>query len=918
MGVVVLLGWALELPWVRSVGPDLVEMKPNTALGFLLAGGALWLLAPTEGSDRRASAGRVLAGLLTTLALATMSEYVMGWDLGIDQLLFLESPEAIFTSSPGRMAFATTVDFALIGAALLLLDVRTRRGFWPAQGLALAAGGLAYVAAIGYLYGAQSLYGVGPWFTPIALHTALAFVALALGVLASRPDRGLIGLGERPGAGGAMVRRLTATAVLLPSLLGWLELQGERAGVYEIAVGLSLLTAANIGIFTALIWANGSSIQRSDHARARAEDALRTRAEDLDDLYNRAPCGYHSLGRDGVVLRINDTELDWLGYAREEVVGKLRFNDLLAEESLAIFADHFPRFKREGRVDNLVFDMVRKDGSTFPVLLSATAVMDGEGEFLMSRSTIVDITAREEAEREARQTQEFLDSVIENLPTMVFVKDAEDLRFVRINRAGEDLLGVAREELIGRSDYDSFPVEQADLFTGNDREVLENRRLLDIPEEPIQTKHGPRLLHTRKIPILTPDGDPRYLLGISEDITERRRAEEELSRARTEAERANRAKDEFLSRMSHELRTPLNAVLGFAQLLELDESDPVRRDNVGQILKGGRHLLGLIDEVLDISRIATGTVSLSPEPVSVTEVVFEVVGLIRPLAAERGIVVHAEDANGVHVLADRQRLKQVLLNLLSNAVKYNRDVGSVDVGWSKVAGERLRVAVSDTGAGIPAWELERLFVPFDRLGADATGIEGTGLGLALAKALTEAMGGMIHVESRVGTGSTFAVEFPLAEPPLARYPGESAALAPGSGHTQTRTVLYLEDNMSNLRLVERILENSPHLRLITAMQGRLGLELARKHRPDVILLDVHLPDITGEEVLRDLRERPETRGIPVIAVSADATPGSARRLLSQGAHHYLTKPLDIRRFLEVLEAALVPRPDTAGIGHPEG
>jgi PAS domain S-box-containing protein len=777
VGVGVLAGWALDIPSIRSVVPGLVEMKANTALSFVLSGCALWLLAPAGATGRRRVAGRVIAAIVSLLALATMSQHLIGWDLGIDQLLFRESPDAIFTASPGRMAFATTVDFTLIGAALLFLDVRTRRGFWPAQWLALVAGGAALLATIAYLYGASELYGVGPWFTAVAVHTALAFGALALGILTSRPDRGLIALGRRPGVGGTMVRRLTAAATLVPPVLGWLRLEGERAGLYGTAVGVSLYTTTSIAIFTALIWTSGRSLDRADRARSRAEETLRAHAEELDDLYNRAPCGYHSLDAEGVFLRINDTELEWLGYAREEVVGKLAFTDLVTEPSVERFRTNFPRFKREGRIDNLEFEMVRKDGSTFPILLSATAVTDDEGAYLMSRSTVV-------------------------------------------------------------------------------------------------------------------------------DITERKRTEVQLHRARAEAERANRAKDEFLSRMSHELRTPLNAVLGFAQILEMDDLGPEQRDGVKQILKGGHHLLGLIDEVLDISRIATGSLSLSPEPVSVTEVVFEAVDLIQPLAAERGIALRAEDANGLHVLADRQRLKQVLLNLLANAVKYNREGGSVDVNWSKAPGDRLRVAVSDTGSGIPAEVLERLFVPFDRLGAEATGVEGTGLGLALSKALTEAMGGAIEVESRVGKGSTFAVELPLAEPQMLRYEREEAGRVEEPAEHGVRTVLYLEDNLSNLRLVERILERRPDLRLISAMQGRLGLELAREHRPDVVLLDLHLPDISGEEALRSLRARPETRRIPVIAISADATSTSAKRLLSRGARDYLTKPLDIQRFLEVLDDAL--------------
>jgi len=539
-------------------------------------------------------------------------------------------------------------------------------------------------------------------------------------------------------------------------------------------------------------------------------------------------------------------------------------------------------------------------------LVQYVPVRSESGEVIAGMLVSVDITDRKRAEEEARHTQTFLDSIVENIPNMVFVKSVEDLRFVRFNKAGEELLGYPRAELIGRNDYDFFPKDEADFFTAKDRQVLEGRQLVDIAQEPIETKSkGTRVLHTKKIPILDEEGQPAYLLGISEDITERQLAEQQLRRAKDEAERANRAKDEFLSRMSHELRTPLNAVLGFGQLLDMDDLTEGQRDSVQQILGGGRHLLGLIDEVLDITRIATGRLPLSPEAVSVTEALNEVADLIQPLAAERGIQVRVEDANGLHVLADRQRLKQVLLNLLANGVKYNREGGEVAITWERSPPDRLRIRIADTGRGIPKEVMERLFAPFDRLGAETTTVEGTGLGLALSKGLVEAMGGSIEAESEAGSGSVFTVELQLAEAPLQRYrrDGEAGDDA-GGDEVLTRSILYIEDNLSNLKLIERVFAGRPQFRLLSAMQGRLGLELARENGPDLILLDLHLPDIPGDEVLRQLRQDPATRRIPVVMISADATHGQVKRLLAAGADDYLTKPLDVKRFLETVDAAL--------------
>lgn len=378
--------------------------------------------------------------------------------------------------------------------------------------------------------------------------------------------------------------------------------------------------------------------------------------------------------------------------------------------------------------------------------------------------------------------------------------------------------------------------------------------------------------------------------------------EQELREARNAADKANRSKSDFVSRMSHELRTPLNAVLGFAQLLEMDELDADQADSVAHIRRAGAHLLELINEVLDMARIESGRMNLSPEPVQVAEVVADTVGLIRPLADAREITVHAVSIDAdTFVLADRQRLRQVLLNLLSNAVKYNRDAGSISVACER-DGDHLRIAVTDTGPGIPEELQGLLFEPFERLGADERGIEGSGMGLALSQRLVHLMDGVLGVRSVVGQGSTLWVELPAADPP-APDTGSHPLLATAEQSDGDLTVLYVEDNLSNLKLVERILAHRKGVNLIPAMQGRLGLEFARQLHPDLILLDLHLPDTTGAEVLNQLAADPTTAATPVVVLSADASPGTQRRLLAQGALAFLTKPLDANELLDVVDRA---------------
>jgi signal transduction histidine kinase/CheY-like chemotaxis protein len=390
----------------------------------------------------------------------------------------------------------------------------------------------------------------------------------------------------------------------------------------------------------------------------------------------------------------------------------------------------------------------------------------------------------------------------------------------------------------------------------------------------------------------------------------------ELQEANRRLREANAAKSEFLSRVSHELRTPLNAVLGFAQLLELGELSTDQRESVQQILRGGRHLLDLINEVLDISRIETGSVSVSFTPVAVDEVLAETRSLISPLAADREIEVAPLPTRApLYVRADHQRLEQVLLNLAANAVKYNRWGGTVAFSCALTSGDRVRIGVADTGPGIAPENLERLFTPFDRLGAERTEVEGTGMGLALSKRLVELMAGTLTVESTLGQGTTFVLELDAAEASAGAHEAEYAV--PASGPTELgarHTVLYVEDNPSNLRLMERIVSRRLNIELVTTSEGRHVPEMVRRHRPELVFLDLNLPDCDGDEVLARLRAEPETEGVPVVIISADATPDQIRRLLASGAHEYLTKPFDVVRVLGVLEEFLTESGGPRGQG----
>jgi PAS domain S-box-containing protein len=484
---------------------------------------------------------------------------------------------------------------------------------------------------------------------------------------------------------------------------------------------------------------------------------------------------------------------------------------------------------------------------------------------------------------------------------------ALDERFLKVNTSFCKMVGYSNEELRQRTAEDITFTDDIEPGRQLAQSLLDGTTRYTGDKRYVH-KNGDVLWVSRTASIIRNEqGEPRHFLLMVEDISERKASERALREAKEEADRANHAKSDFLSRMSHELRTPLNSILGFGQLLDRQSPTETQRPRIRYILSAGRHLLNLINEVLDISRIESGTLQLSVEPVCLEEAIAEALDLMRPIAAERTIALTADCAleQTSYVLADRQRLKQVLLNLLSNAVKYTAIEGSVTVSFADSGNTVTRISVRDNGAGIPVEKLARLFTPFDRLGAEQSAVEGTGLGLALCQRLVQAMNGLIGVNSALGSGSTFWLELPNAKSPLQTLAASRADSVPAHPSAEDgRRLLYIEDNFSNVTLVDQMLAERPTFELMTVMQGRVGLDLARQHSPDLILLDLHLPDMPGWQVLAQLKADQMTREIPVVVISADATAPQIKRLLSAGAHAYLTKPFDIAEFFRVIDDAM--------------
>jgi len=608
--------------------------------------------------------------------------------------------------------------------------------------------------------------------------------------------------------------------------------------------------------------------------------------------------------REGRYSMVNEAFLRPFGLVREEVVGRTAAQVWPDSEVLSEADD---MILESGAIDTRD-DVVDLPDGPHTIMTVRFPLRDADGGIDGLAAIAQDVSERRAAEEALKERDLLLDTIMTASPDIVTIVD-ELGRVTAVSHASADTLG-----------YDlSDPVheEVEQLVHPDDKEAAYGAyaRLLTLEDEALDVRYRVRHrdghwvhLDTRGQAIVGEDGLAKGAVVISRDVSPDLAFEEELQNALAAAQQASAAKSSFLSRMSHELRTPLNSVLGFAQLLEMEDLTPEQAEAVGHILQGGDHLLDLIDEVLDIARIESGHLELSLEPVEIEALICEAVDLTRP-SAETNSIRLSLDVSGIPrealVLSDRQRLLQVLLNLLSNAVKYNVSGGNVTVSATSLEDDRsnrLHIAVADDGPGIAPEAIGRAFNPFERLGAERRAVEGTGVGLTLSKHLVEQMGGEITVSSELGVGTTFTVSVPISfvQPPKGAEEGESDDEVGELQRIVGRLrVLHIEDNPANVALVEQVLARIGEVELVSTADGSRALGLAREQNPDLVLLDLHLPDVAGREVLEQLDKDPSTREIPIVVVSADA-PALSTEEFSGNVVARLTKPIDVRELLRVV------------------
>ena len=712
--------------------------------------------------------------------------------------------------------------------------------------------------------------------------------------------------------------------------LTYIRKDGSR---FPAVVSVTALRDANNTIIGYLL------IGTDNTARKEAEEALLKAGALQSAIFNSANFSSIATDAKGVIQIFNVGAERMLGYTAAEVMDTITPADISDSQEVVARAKALsdelgthitPGFEAlvfkasRGIEDIYELTYIRKDGSRFPAIVSVTALRDAEGLVIGYLLIGTDNTARKQVEAEQalldqrlRDQQFYTRSLIESNIDALMTTDPRGI-ISDVNHQMEALTGCTRDELIGApfKNYFTDPARAEAAITRVLREgKVTNYELTAHARDGKETvvSYNATTFHDR-------DRKLQGVFAAARDVTERKQFEHalqennvELELARAVSEKANLAKSEFLSSMSHELRTPLNAVLGFAQLMGSDNPPPTaaQKMSIDQILQAGWYLLRLINEILDLTMIESGKVTMSEEAVSLIDVLQDCQAMMEPQAKKRGIQMNFPNFDQLlYVHADRTRLKQVMINLLSNSIKYNRSGGSVLISYGVNGESQVRISVKDTGAGLSSAQMDHLFQPFNRLGQEAGIEEGTGIGLVVTKQLVELMSGSIGVESEVGVGSEFWVELAISRAPildlndLTEGKADQQKRLPGLSAISQRTLLYVEDNLANLVLVEQLIARRSDLKVVTAVNADSGIQLAKNLRPDVILMDINLPGMSGYGALAILQEDPLTAHIPVMALSANALQNDIAKGLEAGFFRYLTKPIKVNEFMDSLDLAL--------------
>ncbi|HEY2389141.1 MAG TPA: PAS domain S-box protein [Candidatus Binatia bacterium] len=876
-GLVTLLGWITGLRGLTDWKSDGIAMFPNTAVCAMASGLSLWLIVSRPQRHRAAAS---LAMLVVLVAGATLIEHLTGIDFGIDTVVANVPWGQSAATAPMRMGPPATTSFLLLAIGLLLVSLGSaRRGLAACLGVAAAT--IALLPLIGHLYGAEQMYTI-PRLTGIAMQAAGILVALALGLVASIPDREPMRTLLERGAAGVLVRRALPVVVLLAIAVGGLRVILQDQELVDTAFGAAARTLVEIVTFIALLWWAAATVRTHDQARRANEATTRRQAGQLATFVDTAAIGLHRVGPDGTILWVNDAELETLGYAREEYVGH-HIAEFHVDQ--AVIADILARLHAGEKLIECPARMRCKDGSIKAVLIDSSVLWE-DGRFIHTQCFTRDVTDRVGAE----QSRALLAAIVEASDDAIVSKTLEG-RITSWNAGAERIFGYTAAEAVGRSIELIIPTERLD----EEREILRRIRRGERVEhfETVRRAKDGHLLDV-DLSISPVRDEVGTIIGaskIARDISERKRAE--LERAEND-----RRKDEFLAILAHELRNPLAPVRNAARYLRLKgPTDPELRRPVDMIERQVAQMARLIDDLLDVSRISRGTLELRRERVAASEIVDAAVDACQDDIQAKGHRLRIELPTApIELDADRERLIQVLSNLIGNAVKYTPAGGRITLRVEAEPPSTFIVTVKDDGIGIPPGKLTEIFDLFARVDQSLERQGGLGIGLTLARQLVELHGGTIEARSEgVGCGSELVVKLPVI---VASAPAAAAASAPEAPVSPLR-ILVADDNEDSADSLKILLESAGH-EVHAVFDGEAAISAIAELRPEVALLDIGMPRANGYEVARRVRAEPWGRDVHLVALTGWGQQADKQRAHDAGFDAHLVKPVP----LEALDALL--------------
>jgi two-component system CheB/CheR fusion protein len=857
-------------------------MKATAAFCLLLEGVAVLLCSREGAHQRMAAMARVFAIIVGIIGALTLCEYIFGIDFGIDEAVFRETPEEAGQSFPGRMGPAAALNFVLISLGVLLLDVPLRKDLWPTQWLSIAVAIVTSVIFLTYFYGMENVAPLARNLS-IAPHSVVAFLLLSAALLLARPKHGIVAVFIGDSISAIAARRILPVILVVPVVLGWLRVLGERSGWFGTAMGTALFVTAMILIFMAMVWCAARDLDRASEVRYQ-----------LAAIVDSSEDAIVSKNLEGIVTSWNASAQRIFGYTAEEMLGK-PITEIIPydrqEEETSILA----RLRNGERVGH--FQTVRrtKDGHDIDVSLSVSPVRDARGRIIGASKILRDITREKQIEAALAHERQWLAVTLGSIGDAVIATDSSGVVKL-LNPVAEKLTGWSTNEAVGKPLLQVFNIlnEKTRIHAPNpvDRVLREGTIVGLANHTALISRDGREIsIEDSAAPIKDAEGNVLGAVMVFHDVTERRKGEETVRIARDAAVAANRAKDEFLAALSHELRTPLTPVLMLAKELEHAENVPVDlRADFSMIRQNIELEARLIDDLLDLTRIAQGKLALRFTQVDTHLLLKHALEILRNDIQAKELTVALDlEAPEQQVSADPVRLQQVLWNLVKNAVKFNARGGRIVIrSWNEDG--RLRLSITDTGMGITSDELPRIFDSFAQ-GSEAAEAQfgGLGLGLSISAVLVREHGGRIWAESPGrNQGATFHIELPLAPVSRAeRLPEEAVSSFRG----RPLRILLVEDHEPTRETLERLLKRRGH-HVETAETIERALQIANANELDVVVSDLGLPDGDGKELMRRLNRDPKPVGI---ALSGYGMKDDVEESKKAGFMEHFTKPVDVPR-----------------------